>query len=106
MHMLQIILADRESAIPLWFDDHASAQKAADRLFDKGQTIDDFGHHVAVRHPIAAVLIIDVEREHEAQSEMALSHARAQAAAQTKAHADPKLRFLAAQQPGTSRLIG
>lgn len=65
---------------------------------------DDFGRSFFCSpHDIIGELITDVAREHEANGKLALMHAREQAKLNTRASADPALKFAAAGRPG---LIG
>lgn len=100
MHMLSVVLAGRETAIALWYRDGERALAAADMLKSLRQAGDDYGHHVSVEGEIAALLVTDIEREHAAQGEMAMLQSHAQASLQSKAQADPKLRFRAARSGG------
>lgn len=102
MFSLMVFMRDRENAVALWFKSSAAAIAARDRIVEVRETIDDFGHHFRLEGPCSGFLISDLEREQECQTELALSNARAQASANTKAATDPRLKFAmnAGRPPG------
>jgi hypothetical protein len=101
MHTLMIVLVGREQPINLVFKDYGAALKARDRLLETviSETTDDVGHVLNIGGEIAAILLTDVQKELEAQAEVALIQAREQAKAQTRANHDPTLTFAAAGRP-------
>ena len=99
MFSLLVLLEGRESGVILWFKDRDRAFAASKRLLEKGETADDYGHHLGVSAKVAACMVSEIDRDHECQTEMALRQARAQASANAKASADPVLKFTNANRP-------
>lgn len=107
---LTVVLAGHETAIVLWFRDRTRAQAAIDRIVRQAEgTTDDFGHYLwtgGVMSAVSAVLLTELDRDHELQTDLALRNARAQANAQSRAAADPGLKFaLARGMPGGPGLL-
>ena len=99
--------------VSLYFGGEAAARKEFEKAIalpwpdpsgatDLPVTHDHYGTSIAVFHAgaLEAVILQDVAKVYEAQVEMGLKHAIAQARANTRAAGDPVLKFASGQNVG------
>lgn len=112
------VLFEGGGMIKLVYKHADDANKTRDRIWTAGvgtddltanlvAVADDYGVSMNVdRDYVMSIIVEDVRQTQEGQHEMQLMAARGQAALQSKAAADPMLRFAAAGQQGPGFRMG